>query len=320
MKDLKDSLAVGIDVGGSFLKSGLVTRKGEIVYRDRRPIRKETRQQFYGQLAELVQYLIDSAGGAELIGVGIGIPGFINRCSRSLEQSPNLQVLDGAPIFEDIKKALPVHAEIDNDANAAAWGEYLFGGGEGARLLVLLTLGSGIGGGIIWGGRIWRGVIGYAGEIGHTVITPDGPLCNCGRRGCIEAEFSQTAFARKAREAMAAGRLTCLSELAGGRVYAKDVTDAAAAGDAVALEIVTESSRLLGKTVGNIINAFNPDQIVLGGGIIAAADLLMPLIMRGVKERAIPGALEACDVRPSKLGNDAGLLGAAALAWYPSGD
>lgn len=311
----RKKLAVGIDVGGSFLKSGLVTSGGEIVFRDRRPIRKETREQFYEQLGEMAGYLTENSGGAEVVGIGIGIPGFINRRHRHLEQSPNLQVINGAPIFDDIEKAVPLPAVIDNDANSAAWGEYWAGGGKGAELLVLLTLGSGIGGGIVWGGRVWRGVIGYGGEPGHMVITPDGPLCNCGMHGCIEAEFSQTAFARKVREAIDAGQETSLAELGDKRIYAKDVTDAAAAGDAVALEIISTSSRLLGMAIGNIINLLNPDQIVLGGGIIAAKDLIMPLIMQGVNERAIPGALEACEIRPSVLGNDAGLLGAAGLAW-----
>ncbi len=310
-----DKLAVGIDVGGSFLKAGLVAEDGEIVERLRWEIEKETLERFYSQLAELVEHLKGLAGGAEVVGAGIGVPGFINRRSGRIEQSPNLQIVNGAPIFDDIGALISLPVVVDNDANAAAWGEYWVGGGSGAELLILLTLGSGIGGGIVWGGRVWRGAVGYGGEVGHTLITPGGPTCRCGLRGCIEAEFSDTAFARKAREAMEAGQKTSLSKLGGKRIYAKDVTDAAEAGDEVALEIVAGSSRLLGFTIANLINAFNPDQIVLGGGIIAAADLLMPLIMMGVAERAIPGALESCQIRPSVLGNDAGLLGAAGLAW-----
>jgi glucokinase len=319
MKKGNSKLAVGIDVGGSFFKAGLVTDKGEIVERDRRPVRKQTREEFYSALRELVDEIITRAGGAELVGIGIGVPGFIHRKRGTIEQSPNLQVVNGAPIFDDLKRLLPLPSVIDNDANAAAWGEYWAGGGGDAELLILLTLGSGIGGGIVWRGDVWRGAIGYGGEIGHTVITPGGPLCNCGRRGCIEAEFSDTAFARKSREAIAAGRKTVLAEKGNARIFGKDVTDAAEAGDEVALEIVTASSRLLGQVVGNLINALNPDQIVLGGGLIAAADLLMPLIMEGVRERSLIGALEACDVRPSVLGNDAGLLGASGLAWREFG-
>ena len=311
-----EKLALGIDVGGSFLKAGLVAEDGEIVERLRWEIDKESLERFYRQLEELVGHLTGLAGGAEVVGAGIGVPGFISRRSGLIEQSPNLQIVNGAPIFTDIKAliSLPV-VVVDNDANAAAWGEYWVGGGSGAGLLILLTLGSGIGGGIVWGGRIWHGAVGFGGEIGHTVITPDGPSCYCGLRGCIEAEFSDTAFARKALEAMEAGWETSLSKAGKKRIHAKDVTDAAEAGDGVALQIVASSSRLLGMTIANLINAFNPDQIVLGGGIIAAAELLMPLIFLGVAERAIPGALESCRVRPSSLGNDAGLLGAAGLAW-----
>jgi glucokinase len=313
-------LAIGIDVGGSFLKSGFVSREGEIVFRDRRAIQKETREEFYEQLGELARYLVKSAGGAEVVGIGIGVAGFINWKTGRIEKSPNLPILDGAPIFADLGRVLPLPSIIDNDANAAAWGEYWAGGGSDAQLLILLTLGSGVGGGIVWKGGVWRGAIGYGGEIGHTVITPDGPLCNCGMRGCIEAEFSQTAFERKAREAIAAGRKTSLAAIKDRRIFAKDVTDAAAAGDALALEIVGTSSRLLGMVIGNLIDTLNPDQMVLGGGIIAAADLLLPLILRGVEERSIPGARAACRIRPSVLGNDAGLIGAAGLAWEEAGE
>ncbi len=319
MNTEETKLALGVDVGGSFLKAGLVTSEGVIVEREHRPVRKQTRELFYGALRELAEEMVEHANGAEIVGMGVGMPGFIHRVRGTIEQSPNLQVINGAPIFDDLNELLPLPVVIDNDANAAAWGEYWAGGGSGAELLILLTLGSGIGGGIVWRGDVWRGVIGYGGEIGHTVITPRGPLCNCGKRGCIEAEFSDTAFARKAREAIGAGKPTVLAEIGDARIFGKSVTDAAEEGDPVALEIVTESSYLLGQVVGNLVNALNPDQIVLGGGLIAAAELLMPLIMKGVEDRAISGALEACDVRPSVLGNDAGLLGAAGLAWQKFG-
>ena len=310
----KRAVAIGVDIGGSFFKAGLVTRQGEIVARERLPVRKEKPEDFYAQLCDLVNIMIGKAGDDEIVGLGIGVAGWINRSNGRIEQSPNIHILDGTAIFDDMAKHLPLPAVVDNDANVAAWGEYLFGAGAGAELLVLLTLGSGIGGGIVWRGKIWRGTIGFGGELGHTVITPDGPLCGCGRRGCLEAEFSDTAFARKAKEAIEAGRATSLASIKD-RIYGKAVTDAAVAGDEVALEIVTTSSRLLGLAVANIINGFNPDHVVLGGGLIAAADLLMPRIMAGVKEQALVGALAACDVRPSTLGNSAGLLGAAGLAW-----
>jgi glucokinase len=313
MSERSEYPAVGIDVGGSFLKAGLVTATGEVVERVRRPVRKETREQFYAQLRELVESLIELAGDEGPIGAGIGIPGFIDRRDGRIEQSPNLPIIDGAPIIADLEGLLPIPVTIDNDANAAAWGEYWVGGGGDAELLVLLTLGSGIGGGIVWRGRVWHGAIGFAGEIGHTVISPGGSMCSCGRSGCIEAEFGDAAFARKASEALEAGRETSLAEKGEGRIYGKDVTDAAAAGDEVAHEIVESSSLLLGATVANVINMLNPDLVVLGGGLIGAADLLMPMIMEGVERHAISGALAACRVRPSALGNDAGLLGAAGL-------
>ena len=226
----KRAVAIGVDIGGSFFKAGLVTREGEIVARERLPVRKQKLDDFYAQLRNLVEIMIGKAGDAEIVGLGVGIAGWINRSIGRIEQSPNIHILDGTAIFEDMEKHLPLPAVVDNDANAAAWGEYLFGAGAGAKLLVLLTLGSGIGGGIVWGGEIWRGAIGFGGELGHTVITPGGPLCGCGRHGCLEAEFSDTAFARKAKEAIEAGRETSLASIEG-RIYGKAVTDAAASGD-----------------------------------------------------------------------------------------
>lgn len=306
-------LAIGIDIGGTYVKSGLVNERGEVVRKEQRPVRKATAQEFYELFAELVAFWKNGTD-AELIGVGVGVPGFINHKTGVLDQSPNLHALDGMRIFEELGARARMPVAVDNDANAAAWGEYWAGEGKGAELMILLTLGSGVGGGIVWNGAVWHGVRGYAGEPGHTIIHPDGEPCGCGHRGCIESVFSATAFIRKTREAIAAGRATSLTAI-DEPLKGKHVLDAAAAGDAVAKEIVDSGCRSLGMSIGNLINLLNPDQVVLGGGIIAAAEYLMPKILAGAEESAIAGALASCRIRPSHLGNDAGLIGAAGLAW-----
>lgn len=310
--------AVGIDIGGTYIKSGLVAGTGEVIRKERWPIRKNTREEFYQQFEDLIQFWRDDCTDAELIGIGIGIPGFINHKTGVLDQSPNLPVVNGAHIFDDLNSMLSLPAVIDNDANAASWGEYWAGGGRGAELLILLTLGTGIGGGIVWNGEIWHGADGYAGEIGHTVIVPDGEPCNCGKRGCIEAQFSASAMIRDASKGIANGRLTSLTQISE-PLMGKHILQAAGNGDELALEIVTRGTRYLGMTIAGLINIFNPDQIVLGGGIIAAADLIMPLILKSAEEHAIKGPFKTCTIRPSVLGNDAGLIGSAGLVWQQHG-
>jgi glucokinase len=309
----KNRLAVGIDIGGTYVKSGLVDRDGRVLHKEQRPVRKATPQEFYDLFTELVNFWRGETT-AELIGIGVGVPGFINHKTGVLDQSPNLHALDGMRIFAELEQRAALPVAVDNDANAAAWGEYWAGEGKGAELMILLTLGSGVGGGIVWNGAVWHGACGYAGEPGHMIIHPDGEHCGCGHFGCIESVFSATAFIRKTQAAIAAGRATSLAAVTE-PLKGKHVLDAAAAGDAVAREIVDSGSRSLGMSIGNLLNLLNPDQIVLGGGIIAAADYLMPKILAGVAESAIAGALASCRIRPSHLGNDAGLIGAAGLAW-----
>jgi glucokinase len=285
-----------------------------VIRKDRWPIRKNTRRQLYTQFEELIQHWHKQCSEAELVGVGIGVPGFINRRTGILDKSPNLSAVDGAHIFEDLESMLSLPAVIDNDANAAAWGEYWAGGGREAELLILITLGTGIGSGIVWRGEIWHGAAGYAGEFGHNILVPSGELCNCGNRGCVEAYFGASAMIREAGAAIKGGAETTLAALTE-PMKGRHILDAAAIGDSVAMNIVRRGCWMFGLSLSSLINTLNPDQIVLGGGIIAASELIMPLIMDGVREHAIPGALKYCNIKPSVLGNDAGLIGSAGLAW-----
>lgn len=307
--------AIGIDIGGTYIKSGLVDQKGNIIDKEKRPIDKDNKHEFFEQFLVLQDYWKKNSKDAELIGIGVGIPGFINHKTGVLDQSPNLPVIDNSKIFREFNNLLSLPVVVDNDANAAAYGEFWAGGGHDAECLILLTLGTGIGGGIVWNGNVWHGFSGYAGEIGHTKINVSkGILCNCGQRGCLESEFGAAAMIRKAKMGLVEGRKSVLDSeeypLKG-----KFIVKAAKDGDELAGEIINTGCRYLGMVIGNLINIFNPDQIVLGGGIIASSDYILPIIMEGVKESAIAGPFAGAKIKPSKLGNDAGLLGAAGLAW-----
>jgi glucokinase len=208
-------------------------------------------------------------------------------------------------------------AWLDHDCRAAALAEQRWGAGRGCADMVYVTASTGIGGGILLGGRLWRGAAESAGEIGHCVIDQNGPLCGCGRRGCVEAFASGTAIARRAREALAAGRASSVLELAGGdpsAVTAREVALAAAAGDPLGVELLAEAGRALGIGFAILANVLNPPLIVVGGSLVKAGALLLGPARDALAQWSVPGAAEATRLEPAQLGDDVGILGAALLA------
>ena len=205
---------------------------------------------------------------------------------------------------------------MGNDANMAALGEHYFGAGRGVRHLIYITMGTGVGGGIILGGKLYGGACGAAGEIGHTTIDVNGPRCNCGNLGCWEVLGSGTALAREARQRMEAGAPTSILEEAGGdlsKVTAQTVSVAAQQGDPLALELVGQVSYYLGVGLVNLVNIFNPELILIGGGLAQMGDMLLQPAREMVRERAFQIAYEAVRIDLAQLGDDAGALGAVAL-------
>jgi len=209
-------------------------------------------------------------------------------------------------------------AFLENDANVAALGEQWRGAGQGSANMVMVTIGTGIGGGIVLDGRLYTGANGAAGELGHAVIEPGGPQCSCGRRGCLETLTSATAMVRMAREAMDRGVKTELSKEE--NLEARDIIMAARAGDRLALEIVEKAAYYLGIGLGNIINILNPDTIVIGGGVSRAGELLFEPLCRAARENCLESAGSIVRIVPAQLGNDAGFVGAAKLVLQESNE
>jgi glucokinase len=215
-------------------------------------------------------------------------------------------------LVDHLQQAIGLPAVLENDANAAALGEFRYGAGKGARSLVYLTISTGIGGGIILDGKIWHGVKDAAGEIGHMTLAPDGPLCGCGNRGCLETIASGPSIARRAREAVAGGRPTRLREIS--NLTAADVVSLAREGDEVACEVWEETVRYLGLGVAAAVTILAPERVVIGGGVTEAGDSLFEPLRREVRRRVKLVPMENIPILPAALGRDVGILGAAAIA------
>jgi len=312
--------AIGVDLGGTFIKAGVVDAAGSILYQASRPTEVEKgRDAIVANIVAAAEGVLAGAGLAwsEVVGLGLGSPGIFDYEHGGIVfNAPNLKALEGHPLPLLVQQKLNrpgVRVILENDANAAAYGEKWVGAGRDARSLVLFTLGTGIGGGIVLDGEVWHGSTGFAGELGHQTIVPNGPLCGCGNYGCLEALASATALVRRLREAVAAGRPTGLAaRVTGGeKVTAKDINAAATAGDATARELMEETGRYLGIAAASMINVLNPQMVVFSGGMTAAGEMLLQPIRQEAKRRAIPAAYAATRIVFAKLGNDAGLIGAA---------
>jgi glucokinase len=251
---------------------------------------------------------------AAIAGVGIGSPGPLDREKGIVIFTPNLGRRD-FPLRDRVQDAVRLPATLDNDANCATLGEWWLGAAQGAQHVVGLTIGTGIGGGLILDGKLFHGVSDVAGEIGHATIDSTGRRCKCGNYGCLEAYASGPAIAERAREALAGGEPSAMPATVGGdlgRITAATVYAAATAGDGLALEVVRETARLLGAGVANLVNIFNPEVVVLAGGVTQAGDALFEPMRAEVRRRAFRPAVEACRIVPGALDGTAGVIGAAA--------
>jgi len=306
---------IGIDLGGTNLRTGLVDRNGKIHHR--LSIKTENNadpQTISNQIFYLIDEIINVGAGLKpappnIIGVGLGSPGLVDKKGETILFSPNLPLWRNIPIKRMVSERFSVPCVLENDANAAAWGEKWVGAGKEADSLVMLTLGTGIGGGIIINNKLWRGVNNVAAEIGHMVIQMDGPKCSCGNYGCIEAYASATALVRRFKELLKSGMPSSLKDA--GDVTAKMINDAAFQGDKASLDVIKETGHYLGVALVNIMHVLNPEVIVLTGGMIGSGDLLMNPIKQVIKEKAFEASAKETKIVFSQLGNDAGIIGAA---------
>jgi glucokinase len=317
-----DRYIIGVDLGGTNIVVGAMSADGSREYAmhempTRAALGADAVVERIVQLIERVAAETMAATGASrdaFLGVGIGSPGPLDREKGLVIVTPNLGWRD-FPLRDRVSEAVGMPATLDNDANCATLGEWWLGAAKGGRNVIGLTIGTGIGGGLILDGRLYHGASDAAGEIGHATIDSTGRRCGCGNYGCLEAYASGPAIAERAREALAGGEPSAMPAMVGGdlsRLTAALVYQSAKDGDRLAQEVVRETARLLGAGVANLLNIFNPDVVVLAGGVTQAGDALFEPMRAEVRRRAFKPAVDACRIVPGALQGKAGVVGAIA--------
>lgn len=310
-------LYIGLDVGGTTMKAGVVDDNGQPLSQTSRPTHPEKGQQ-HG-LAMMIETIRQAMADINLsipdvAAIGVATPGSLDLDTGVMLEPPNLKPWRNVPVRQHISDTFGLPTAFQNDANAAAYGEYWVGAGKGCRSMVLFTLGTGIGGGIVIDDRILNGAHSHGGELGHTKIQLiDGRQCACGQRGCLEAYASATAVVARTHEALQIdNRLSVLRETK--ELTSKLVFDAAAAGDELAISIVDRTAYYLAGGAANILHTIDPELICFAGGMIAAGEPFLNLIRRYVKELAFAWPAQRVSIQFAKLGNTAGIIGAAGCA------
>jgi glucokinase len=291
---------IGIDIGGTNIKAALTDVVGTVLEAASAPTPDKL-----PQLIETIAGLANVfQSKTPVSAVGVGVAGLRNSRTHRIEVSPNLPCVREVNLEERLTEVLGLPVVTENDANAAAYGEWVSGAGKGLQHLVYITLGTGLGCALILDGRLFRGVSGYAGELGHTAMEVEGRPCACGSRGCLETRVSATGIVQTTREKDPQTKLNS----------AEAVYRAATAGDAVARSVFAETGRFLGLTCANVINLLNPQAIVIGGGVMASGELLLAAAREEVQRRAFRSSARDCEIVQSQLWPDAGTIGAAMLA------
>ncbi len=301
---------LGIDVGGTTIKAGLVDEAGKILQTGKAPTVADDLEGFLSKLTELIRGFQTSV---PVDAIGIGVPGLHSSRTQIIETSPNIPCLNKTNLGDMVADQVHVRVTTENDANAGAYAEFVCGAGVGLQHVVYLSLGTGLGSGLILNGGLFTGASGYGGEFGHTVIDYRGRQCSCGNRGCLETLVSATGIVATAREKMKAapqGALHASEE----PLTSKSIYEAAIRGDQTAKEVFMETGRFLGIACATLINLLNLEMIVLGGGVMASGDLLMQQAKTVAAECAFPSSVRDCQIVQSKLWPEAGVIGAAMLA------
>jgi glucokinase len=310
---------VAVDLGGTKIAIGLVNDGYRVLARDECPTQaSEGVAAVVERLASAVERLAVSSGLGSLYGVSVAAAGGIDSVQGIVILSPNLPGWRGVHLRDMLGRRLGVKVWLHNDAKAAALGEHRFGAGKGASNLIHLTVGTGIGGAIIIGGKLYTGAGGVAGEIGHMTIDVNGPRCPCGNTGCLEMLASGKAMVRDALARLSAGEESLLTGMVNGdlgRISAREVGLAAERGDSLAAGVIARAANYLGVGMVNLVNIFNPEVIIVGGGVANLGDRLLDPAREVVRERAFPMASAAVRIVTARLGNDASLLGAAYFAF-----
>jgi glucokinase len=313
------AIAIGIDLGATNLKGAAVDRTGTLIARHTQPLDRIEPDVVISEMAGLVERVLESTSvdRASVVGVGVGSPGPLSYSTGRILNATNLPGWRDIPLRDRLQNALQKPVVLDNDGNAAAYGEYWTGAGRDGRDLAMLTLGTGVGAGVVLDGRILHGHFENAAELGHMIVAVDGLPCACGQRGCLEQYAAASAVARRVEHAIHEGEPSALTDTVrkGGSVDAADVARSAAAGDALCLRIWDEACLYLASACIAIQHAFNPARVVLGGGMSRAGDFLIKRVQAHVGRQRWKLLDDIPDITLAKLGYDAGMIGAAGLAW-----
>lgn len=317
-------VAIGIDFGGTNVKVALVSDGGQITAKASGPTdAKAPPESVIAEMADLAKSLVKSAGASadQIVGAGLGSPGPLDFRRGTVVHSVNLPTWENVPIREMLAGRLGMDVALDNDANAAAFGEYWAGAGKGGGDFVLLTLGTGLGAGVVVDGNLLHGYHDNAAELGHMIVVPDGLPCGCGQQGCVEQYASASAVARRVKHAIESGASSVLSDCVDGgeAIDSRHVAQAASDGDPLSLRIWDEACTFLAIACVNIQHTFNPESIVLGGGMSEAGEFLLERVQREFLRRTWRLESDRPQIRLATLGYDAGVIGAAGLAWKRSG-
>jgi len=307
---------LGIDIGGTSIKAGLVDETGRVLESHRALTITDDLNGFLLTLTDLIRKFQKTAS---IDAIGIGVPGLYSSKTHIIETSPNIPHLTHVNLEERLADQVHIRIVTENDANAAAYAEYVCGAGVGIRHMAYLTLGTGLGSGLVLNRSLFTGTSGYGGEFGHTVLNA-GPrehntarLCHCGNRGCVEMYVSATGIVITADEMLKEAPKSLLHELER-PLTSEMIYEAATRGDATALNVFKETGRYLGIACANLMNFLDLEMIIIGGGVMAAGDMLMNPALEVAKQYAFPSAYADCQIVQSKLWPDAGLIGAALLA------
>jgi glucokinase len=322
VNSIAPGVTIGVDIGGTKIAAGVVDGSGNILATARRPTPRHDSGAVLNDVADVVNELQAGVDGS-IVGVGVGVAGGVDQSRSMVYFAPNL-AWSQVPVRAVLEAATQLPVVVENDGAAAAWAETRFGAGVGLQHVVMVTVGTGIGGGIVVDGHVMRGAHGVAAEIGHLNAVPDGRLCGCGRHGCWEQYASGNALVREARELASerrqeAGALLALGDGTPEGVQGSHITQAAQMGDPVAVEAFANVGTWLGRGLADLTAIVDPDAFVIGGGVSEAGDLLLASARRTLSEKVFGGTNRPLpQLLVARLGNDAGIVGAADLARQPS--
>ncbi len=301
---------LGLDIGGTAIKAGLIDEKCNVLESRKAPTIVDDINGFISKLTELIR---DFQKSSAIDGIGIGVPGLRSSKTHVIATAPNVPCLKNVNLEQLVADKVHIEVVCENDANTGAYAEFVCGAGAGLQHLAYLTLGTGVGSGLILNGSLYTGASGYGGELGHTVISPEGRLCGCGKRGCIETLASATGIVTTATEKLKDERGSLLRDVPP-PLTAEQIYDAAVRGDEIAREVFLDTGRWLGMACANLINLLNLEMIIIGGGVMASGEVLLGNANEAAHRYAFAPSFAGCRIVQSKLWPDAGMIGAALLA------